>query len=75
MAGDAQRPHTSLLSVPVKWEKSVNAKLTEPRDFYVDGRSTVKVPMMNQIESHWYLKNEHVPCNVLWLDYQSDAKL
>lgn len=69
-----QRPHTSFLSMPAKWKTAFNAKLTEPEDFYVDEHTTVVVPMMRQMASHWYLKDEHVPCSVLQLDYQGDAK-
>ncbi|XP_049626700.1 kallistatin-like [Suncus etruscus] len=37
--------------------------------------TTVQVPMMRRIGMKQYLKDKHVPCSVLQLDYNYDAKM
>lgn len=71
-----QRPHTSLLSLSAQWAIRFDAQRTKLEDFHVDETTTVQVPMMVEgNEKKWYLQDNHVPCSVLRLDYQDDAKV
>ncbi|XP_036281703.1 kallistatin [Pipistrellus kuhlii] len=58
-----------------RWKSPFGRSRTAPQDFHVDEHTVVKVPMMFQEQdSHWYLRDQHVPCSVLRLDYQGGAR-
>lgn len=57
------------------WEKPFSPSKTSLQDFHVDEATVVRVPMMLQDGgAHWHLRDRHVPCSVLRLDYQGPAR-
>ncbi|XP_008061245.1 kallistatin, partial [Carlito syrichta] len=57
------------------WEKPFASTLTTPHHFHVDENTTVQVPMMQQDgQHHWFLHDRYLPCSVLRMDYQGDAR-
>ena len=41
----------------------------------MDEKTVVKVPMMFQDKNHhWYLHDRYLPCSVLRMDYQGNAR-
>ncbi|XP_003928877.1 kallistatin [Saimiri boliviensis] len=57
-----------------RWKKPFISSRTITRNFYVDENTTVRVPMMLQDqEDHWYLRDQHLPCLVLRMDYKENA--
>uniref|UniRef100_A0A8B9Q605 Serpin domain-containing protein n=1 Tax=Apteryx owenii TaxID=8824 RepID=A0A8B9Q605_APTOW len=56
-----------------KWEKPFTSELTEEREFFVDEKTTVKVPMMHQTDIFDFYFDEKVPCTVVRLHYNGSA--
>nr|XP_004665611.2 kallistatin [Jaculus jaculus] len=53
------------------WEKPFPPSRIALRDFHIDDKTIVQVPMMMHFqEPHWYFRDKRVPCSVLRMDYR-----
>lgn len=55
------------------WKKPFNPKYTEPRDFYVDPDTVIKVPTMFQIGMFENGRDDQRRCTILKMPYQGHA--
>lgn len=64
----------SSLSMLAKWEKPFNPGYTRKSSpFLVGKRTTVKVPMMHQVEEFAFAVDPELNCSVLRMDYGGDT--
>ncbi|KFP17426.1 Alpha-1-antiproteinase 2, partial [Egretta garzetta] len=71
-------PHTVMLLASFiffkgDWEKPFKPEHTEEREFFVDGETTVKVPMMHQEGIFDFYFDEELSCTVVRLHYNGSA--
>lgn len=64
---------TFSFSVSGDWEKPFKPEHTEEREFFVDGETTVKVPMMHQEGIFDFYFDEELSCTVVRLHYNGSA--
>uniref|UniRef100_A0A8D0HPU5 Serpin domain-containing protein n=1 Tax=Sphenodon punctatus TaxID=8508 RepID=A0A8D0HPU5_SPHPU len=56
------------------WEHPFNYENTREEDFFVDGKTSVKVDMMYQESYYRSLNDKHLSCSVVELPYKGSAK-
>lgn len=56
-----------------KWEKPFNPRYTSKRYPFLVGKTTVKVPMMHQVEQFAFGVDPELNCSVLQMDYSGDT--
>uniref|UniRef100_A0A8C2R1Z5 Serpin family A member 12 n=1 Tax=Capra hircus TaxID=9925 RepID=A0A8C2R1Z5_CAPHI len=58
-----------------KWKHPFNRYQTQKQEsFFVDGRTSLRIPMMHQKEMHRFLYDQEVACTVLQLEYSGNAQ-
>ncbi|XP_015267760.1 PREDICTED: alpha-1-antitrypsin-like [Gekko japonicus] len=75
---DRVDPITEILMVSffymkANWKKPFNPKYTEPRDFYIDPNTVIKVPMMFQMGMFESGRDDQRACTILKMPYQGHA--
>ncbi|XP_054571413.1 serpin A9 [Eptesicus fuscus] len=71
-------PQTAMVLVnyiffDAKWEKPFNPTYTSKMYPFVVGKTTVKVPMMHQVEQFAFGVDPELNCSVLQMDYRGDT--
>ncbi|KAM7159614.1 serpin A9 [Molossus nigricans] len=71
-------PQTAMVLVnyiffKAKWEKPFNPRYTSKRYPFLVGKTTVKVPMMHQVEQFAFAVDPELNCSVLQMDYSGDT--
>ncbi|XP_004455967.1 plasma serine protease inhibitor [Dasypus novemcinctus] len=56
-----------------KWKTSFSRQSTQERDFYVNSKTVVRVPMMNHEDLYYYLHDRNLSCRVVGVPYQGNA--
>ncbi|XP_010204422.1 alpha-1-antiproteinase 2 [Colius striatus] len=64
---------TSFVFFKGNWEKPFKPEHTEEREFFVDAKTTVKVPMMHQIGRFDFYFDKELSCTVVRLHYNGSA--
>ncbi|XP_076979561.1 serpin A11 isoform X2 [Tamandua tetradactyla] len=71
---DTLMVHLNYIFFKAKWKHPFNSYQTQKQEsFFVDEKTSVRVPMMHQKEMHRFLYDPEVACTVLQIEYSGNA--
>ncbi|XP_038605855.1 alpha-1-antitrypsin-like [Tachyglossus aculeatus] len=63
----------NFISLKVKWEKPFDEENTKEGDFFVDEKTTVRVPMMQRLGMYNFMYDRELSCHVVLMQYVGNA--